>query len=70
MIAEFARRRTAEFDAAAARGVPVHCRPGQFPGEELAVELTAGPVQASHAIDDATDLTTRLPPRWPGWPPG
>jgi hypothetical protein len=61
VIAEFARRRSAEFAAAEARGVPVHCRPGQFPGEELAVELLAGPVQTSHAIDDATDLTTRLP---------
>ena len=61
VIAEFARLRTAEFEAAQARGVPVYCRPGQFPGEELAVELTAGPVQTSHAIDDATDLTTRLP---------
>jgi hypothetical protein len=61
VIAEFARRRTAEFETAAARGVPVHCRPGQFPGEELAMELLAGPVQTSHAIDDATDLATRLP---------
>ncbi|HEX7164720.1 MAG TPA: DUF222 domain-containing protein [Trebonia sp.] len=39
----------------------MHCRPGQFPGEELAIELLLGPVQAAHAIDDATDLTTRLP---------
>jgi hypothetical protein len=61
VIAEFARRRQAEFDAAAARGVPVHCRPGQFPGEELAAELTLGPVAASHAIDDAADLAARLP---------
>ena len=61
VVAEFARRRAAEFEAAAARGVAVHCRPGQFPGEELAVELLAGPVQASHVIDDATDLATRLP---------
>ncbi len=61
VIAEFARRREAEFRAAAAGGVPVHCRPGQFPGEELAMELLLGPVQASHAIDDATGLTTRLP---------
>jgi len=60
-IAEFARRRTAEFNAAEARGVPVHCRPGQFPGEELAIELLAGPGETSHAIDDATDLATRLP---------
>jgi hypothetical protein len=61
VIAEFARRREAEFKRAEARDVPVHCRPGQFPGEELAIELVLGPVQASHAIDDATDLTTRLP---------
>ena len=61
VIAEFARRRAAEYDAAIARGVPVHCRPGQFPGEELAIEMLLGPVQASHAIDDAADLVTRLP---------
>ncbi len=61
VIAEFARRREAEFKRAQARDVPVHCRPGQFPGEELAIELLFGPVQASHAIDDATDLVTRLP---------
>ena len=61
LVAEFARRRTAELRAAEARGVPVHCRPGEFPGEELAIELVVGPVQASHVIDDATDLATRLP---------
>jgi len=61
VIAEFARRREAEFKRAQARDVPVHCRPGQFPGEELAIELLLGPVQAAHAIDDATDLATRLP---------
>src|SRR6185312_17265675 len=61
VIAEFARRREAEFKRAQARDVPVHCRPGQFPGEELAIELLLGPVQAVHAIDDATDLATRLP---------
>ena len=61
VIAEFARRRESEFHAATACGLPVHCRPGQFPGEELAMELLLGPVQASHAIDDATDLATRLP---------
>ncbi len=70
VVAEFARRRQAGFGAATARGIPVHCRPGQFPGEELAVELVLGPVAASHAIDDAGDLTTRLRARWPGWPRG
>jgi hypothetical protein len=61
LIAEFARRRAAALEAAAAAGTPVHCRPGQFPGEELMVELLLGPAAASHAIDDAEDLTTRLP---------
>jgi hypothetical protein len=61
VIAEFARRREAEFSQAAALGGPARCRPGQFPGEELAIELVLGPVQASHAIDDATGLVTRLP---------
>ena len=39
MIGEFARRRQAEFEAAKAAGVPVGCRDGEFPGEELAMEL-------------------------------
>ena len=70
VIAEFARRRSAEFKAAEARGVPVHCRPGQFPGEELVIELLVGPVQASHAIDDSTDLATRLPATMAGMAAG
>ena len=61
MVAEFARRRGSELRAAEERGVPVHQQPGQFPGEELAMELVLGPVQAGHKIDDATDLVTRLP---------
>ena len=61
VIAEFARRREAEVTAAEARGVPVHCRPGEFPGEELAMELLVKHAEASHWIDDAGDLTTRLP---------
>ncbi|MGH3290864.1 MAG: DUF222 domain-containing protein [Trebonia sp.] len=61
VIAEFTCRRQAEFDATTVQGIPVHCRPGQFPGEELAAELLLGPAAASHAIDDATDLATRLP---------
>jgi hypothetical protein len=59
--AEFGRRRQAEFEDAAARGVPVGCRPGGFPGEELAIELVVTRAEAGHRIDDAIDLTTRLP---------
>jgi hypothetical protein len=38
-IAEFARRRQAAFEAAKAARVPVGCRDGEFPGEELTMEL-------------------------------
>jgi hypothetical protein len=37
VIAEFARRRQAEFESARVRGVPAGCRAGEFPGEELAM---------------------------------
>jgi hypothetical protein len=59
--AEFGRRRQAAFEAAARRGIPAGCRPGGFPGEELAVELVITRAEAGHRIDDALDLTTRLP---------
>jgi hypothetical protein len=61
VIAEFARRREAAFEAARARGVPAGCRAGGFPGEELAIELVTTRVQAGHRIETATDLVTRLP---------
>jgi hypothetical protein len=61
VIAEFARRRQAEFAAAKARGVPVGCRDGEFPGEELAMELITTRADVGARIDAAVDLTTRLP---------
>ena len=61
MIAEFARRRQTAFEAAKARGVPVGCRDGEFPGEELTIELVTTPGDAAARIDAAIDLTTRLP---------
>ena len=61
VTAEFARRRQAAFEDAARRGVPVGCRPGGFPGEELTAEMVVTPAEAGHRIDDAIDLTTRLP---------
>jgi hypothetical protein len=60
-IAEFARRRLEEFETAKARGVRVRCRPGEFPGVELASELLISGLEAGRWIDSATDLTTRLP---------
>ena len=61
VTAEFGRRRRAAFEDAAGRGIPVGCRPGGFPGEELAIELVSTRADAGHRIDDAIDLTTRLP---------
>ena len=61
VIAEFARRRQAEFEAARARGVPVGCRDGEFPGEELAMELVDTGACAGARVDAAIELTTRLP---------
>jgi hypothetical protein len=61
VTAEFGRRRQAAFEDAARRGVPVGCRPGGFPGEELASELLTTRAEAGHRIDDAIDLTSRLP---------
>jgi hypothetical protein len=61
VIAEFARRRQAEFDDAKARGLPAGCRSGEYPGEELAIELVETGVSAIARIDVAIDLTTRLP---------
>jgi hypothetical protein len=61
VTAEFGRRRQAAFRNALARGVPAGCRPGGFPGEELAAELLVTRAEAGHLIDDAIDLTSRLP---------
>jgi len=61
VIAEFARRRQAEFEAARGRGVPVGCRDGEFPGEELAMELVDTGAYTGARIDTAIELTNRLP---------
>ena len=54
-------RRRVAFEDALAAGVPAGCAAGGFPGEELAIELTVSRAEAGHLIDDAIDLTTRLP---------
>ena len=61
VIAEFARRRQARFEAARARGVPAGCRAGEFPGEELAMELVETGAYTGARIDAAVELTARLP---------
>jgi Domain of unknown function (DUF222) len=61
VTAEFGRRRQAAFRDALTRGIPAGCAPGGFPGEELAAELAVTRAEAGHLIDDAIDLTSRLP---------
>ncbi len=61
VIAEFARRRQAAFEAARARGVPAGCRAGEFPGEELAMELVDTGAYTAGRVDAAVELTARLP---------
>jgi hypothetical protein len=60
-IAEFTRRRQAQFQDAKARGVPRGCRDGEFPDAELAIELITSQNAASDIMGLATDLETRLP---------
>jgi Domain of unknown function (DUF222) len=70
VTAEFGRRRQAAFAGALARGVPAGCRPGGFPGEELAAELAVTRAEAGRRIDDALDLTSRLPATMAGMAAG
>jgi hypothetical protein len=60
-IAEFARRRAAQFEDAKARKIPAGRRPGEFPGEELAMELVASGNYADMRIENDLALTARLP---------
>ena len=60
-VAEFTRRRDAQFEDARARGVPRGCRDGEFPGAELAYELVTSANAASDTMGLAADLQTRLP---------
>jgi hypothetical protein len=60
-VAEFTRRRDAQFQDARARGVPPGCRDGEFPDAELGMELVTSANAASDTMGLATDLETRLP---------
>ena len=60
-VAEFARRREAQFGDARARKVPGGRRPGEFPAEELSVELVATGNYADTRIGHDLALTARLP---------
>ena len=60
-VAEFTRRREAQFEAARAARVPRGCRDGEFPDAELAMELVISPGAAGDQMGLARDLETRLP---------
>src|SRR6202012_4061871 len=65
-IAELGRRRQAEFAAARASGQPAGCRDGEFPGQELALELVETAAYAETRIATAVELTSRLPRKLAG----
>ena len=60
-VAEFTRRRDAQYQDAKARGVPRGCRDGEFPDAELGMELVTSQNAARDTMDLATDLETRYP---------
>jgi hypothetical protein len=60
-VAEFTRRRDAQYQDAKARGVPRGCRDGEFPDAELGMELVTSQNAARDTMDLAADLETRLP---------
>jgi hypothetical protein len=60
-IAEFARRRRAQLEAALARQAPPGHREGEHADAELAFHLTASINAAGEQMDIATALATRLP---------
>ena len=69
-IAEYARRRAAQCEDAGARKVPPGRRPGEFPAEELAMELVATANHGDTRIEHGSPSPAASPRPWPGWPPG
>jgi hypothetical protein len=60
-VAEFARRRDAELEAAKAARSPAGQRRGEFPAAELAAELLITANQAGSLLDASRQLAGRLP---------
>jgi hypothetical protein len=60
-VAELARRRAAQYEQDKAAGVPRNLRRAQFPDLELAAQLLIGRRHAQHLLDEAAELTGRLP---------
>jgi hypothetical protein len=60
-VADLARRRAAQYEEDKAGGVPRNRRRAQFPDLELGAQLLVGRRHAAHLLDEATELTARLP---------
>ncbi|MGH3281216.1 MAG: DUF222 domain-containing protein, partial [Trebonia sp.] len=60
-VAELARCRADQYEQDNADGVPRNRRRAQFPDLELAAQLLIGRRHAQHLLDEAAELTTRLP---------
>ena len=60
-VAELGRRRAAQYGEDKASGVPRNRRRAQFPDLELAAQLLLGRRHAAHLLDEAAELTGRLP---------
>ena len=60
-VAELARRRAAQHEQDKAGGVPPNRRRAQFPDLELGAQLLVGRRHAAHLLDEAAELTGRLP---------
>ena len=60
-VAELGRRRAAQHEQDKAGGVPPSRRRAQFPDLELGAQLLIGRRHAAHLLDEAAELTGRLP---------
>jgi hypothetical protein len=60
-VAELARRRAAQYEEDTAAGVARARRRAQFPDLELGAQLLIGRRHAQHLLDEAVELTGRLP---------
>jgi uncharacterized protein DUF222 len=60
-VAELARRRAVQYKEAKESGVPRNRRRAQFPDLELAAQLLIGRRHAAQLLDEAAELTARLP---------
>jgi hypothetical protein len=65
-VAEFTRRREAQYEASKARGDKPRQRDGEFPAEELGFEMNCSHYSAGKRMELAGDLDRRLPATFAG----